>query len=76
MVNVDATIRLFAEDDSWELALIGKNLTDELRVTWAAESPFSFGIDETGNPANADLIGNTNAPRTFMLRLTVKWGDH
>ena len=78
-MNVDATVRLFNNDSGWELALIGKNLTDQLRVRWGAESPLSPGLGVPTNTGGAsgpglrsDLIGFTNAPRTFMLRLTFK----
>ncbi|RKF23064.1 TonB-dependent receptor [Altericroceibacterium spongiae] len=76
-INVDASIRLFDEDDKWELALIGKNLTNNLRARWGIEAPFSPGSIATntgsvGTGYRADLLGITNAPRTFMLRLTLR----
>lgn len=46
-VNIDATLRLFTEDDRWELALIGKNLTDQLRVKFASEAPGTPALDPT-----------------------------
>ena len=74
-VNLDATLRLFNDDSGWEVALIGKNLTDTLRVRWATESPLtgSGGTTGTAGPGvRSDLLGVSNAPRTIMLRLTFK----
>lgn len=74
--NLDATLRLFNDDKGWELALIGKNLTDQLRARWAVESPGSPGVapgtGTSGPGTGADLLAITNAPRTIMLRLTLK----
>ena len=83
-VNVDATLRLFNDDDGWELALIGKNLTDQLRVRWGAEVFSAPGLTvdpltgvSSGDGIRSDNLGFTNAPRTIMLRLTFKpFGDN
>lgn len=70
-VNIDAQLRLFNEESGWELALIGKNLTNKMRVRWGIEAPFTPSI-----PGNlADLYGVPNEPRMIMLRATVKLGD-
>ena len=66
-VNVDATLRLHNDERGWEVALIGKNLTDQLRVQWALELP------GTGNATTlSDLAGETNAARTIALRVTLR----
>ncbi len=81
-VNLDATLRLFEEDGRWELALIGKNLTNQLRAKYSFEQPFTPGVADPGTGSvdgplyRSDVFGITNAPRTFMLRLTFKpWGS-
>ena len=76
-VNLDAQIRLFDDDRGWEVALIGKNLTDQLRIGWGVEAPFTpFGVDAgtgTNGPRHlADLVGATNPPREIMLRFTIR----
>ena len=68
-VNVDAQLRLFNEDNGWELALIGKNLTNQLRVRWGIEAPFTPTAG-----GRSDLYGVPNEPRMLMLRATMKFG--
>jgi len=56
-------------NDGWELSLIGRNLTNKLRMATAFEYP------QTGVwPATpyADLAGGPTEPRTVMLQLTVR----
>ncbi|WP_183029933.1 TonB-dependent receptor domain-containing protein [Altericroceibacterium spongiae] len=77
-VNLDAQIRLFKDDNGWELALIGKNLTDVLRVQQGVEVPFTPGPDvvagtgTAGPGIPADLVGFTNPPFQLMVRLTIE----
>lgn len=82
-VNLNAEVRVFNER-GWELALIGKNLTNQLRAQYAVETPFTpgLGVDPktgTAGPGiQSDLTGFVNPPRQVMLRLTIKpwdlWG--
>ncbi len=69
-VNLDASIRLASADDRWELALIGKNLTNRLYVTGGIDGP-STGTG-TGTPAgiHADQYGFGVLPRTVQLQAT------
>ena len=73
---VNSTVRLYNDDKGWELALIGKNLTDKRRMQLGVETPFTPGVASgtgTAGPGHlADLVGFTNRPREVMLRLTVK----
>ena len=74
-VNLDATLRLFNDNNGWEVAVIGKNLTDTLRARWAVESPLTGTAATTGTAGPgvpSDLLGVSNSPRTIMLRLTFK----
>lgn len=78
-VNVDATLRLFNDDSGWEFALIGKNLTDSLRIRWGVEAPFTGDATRTGTNltgGRADHFGTPNAPRTIMARITTKFGGY
>ncbi|HLY54301.1 MAG TPA: TonB-dependent receptor [Stellaceae bacterium] len=72
-VTIDAAVRLTTADDQWEIALIGKNLTDQFFVTGVVDGP-STGSG-TGTPAGvpADQLGFGNVPRTVMLQVT--WRD-
>lgn len=70
-----ATVDAFASigRENWELAFIGKNLTNEFYVTGAVDGP-STGSG-TGTPAGvqADQIGFAALPRTMQLRATLRY---
>jgi iron complex outermembrane receptor protein len=69
-VNYDASLRLGSLDDRWQLALIGKNLTNKFVATSAFDQSgtgtASGGL--TGSPANQ--FGLFMPPRTVALELT------
>ena len=69
-VNCDASLRLASVDDRWQLALIGKNLTNKFVATSAFDQSgtgtASGGV--TGSPANQ--FGLFMPPRTVALELT------
>jgi iron complex outermembrane receptor protein len=70
----DAGVRFGAKNESWEVALIGKNLTDR-RYAYAG-----FQESGTGNPATtgtamgavADYTGEIARGREIRLRLTIR----
>jgi outer membrane receptor protein involved in Fe transport len=75
---IDASLRLSDADKKWEVALIGKNLTNKFVLTSAQDSPSSGG--NTGNSSSvaaaayhADQVGVVNPPRTFALQLTARF---
>lgn len=72
-VTLDAGIRFGAEDDNWQLAVIGKNLTNRFYVTGVVDGP-STGSG-TGTPAGvkADQLGFGTLPRTVMVEVTKKF---
>jgi outer membrane receptor protein involved in Fe transport len=43
-VKLNARIAISGGDDSWEVALYGRNLTDETTYTFATDAPLSAGI--------------------------------
>jgi outer membrane receptor protein involved in Fe transport len=69
-INLDAQIHLRTADERWELALLGKNLTNQFVVTGVTDAAGS-GIG-TGTNANriADQAGFGAIPRTVALQLT------
>ncbi len=69
-VTVDASARLTTQDDQWELAVIGKNLTNRFILEGAADET-STGSG-TGTPTGylADERGYIADPRTIALELT------
>ncbi|MFS0736726.1 TonB-dependent receptor [Sphingomonas sp. 1P06PA] len=72
-INLDASIRFGAEDDRWQIAVIGKNLTNRFYVTGVVDGP-STGSG-TGTPAgvHADQLGFGTLPRTVMVQLSTRF---
>ena len=69
-VTLDASIRVGSEDDRWEVALIGKNLTDRFYVTGNVDSPSTGGGTGTPGGLHADQLGFITLPRTVQLQVT------
>ena len=72
-VTLDAGVRFGAEDDNWEIALVGKNLTNAFYVSGVVDGP-STGSG-TGTPAGipADQLGFANLPRTVRVQVTKRF---
>jgi outer membrane receptor protein involved in Fe transport len=72
--KVDASVSLNAADQSWSLALIGKNLTNEYVVTSANDIPFAGGTG-TGTTTGvlADMSAFVENPREIILELSLKF---
>ena len=72
--KVDASISVSGPDDRWTLALIGKNLTNELVVTSANDIPFTGGTG-TGTTTGvlADMSAFVENPRELILELSLKF---
>lgn len=72
--KIDASISVSGPDDRWTLALIGKNLTNELVVTSANDIPFAGG---TGTGTNTGVLADMSAfvenPREILLELSLKF---
>lgn len=62
---VDLSIALAPADDSWELALLGRNLLDQA-TTFSFDFPGFGGMGDI--PPGAATIGSLNRPRTIALR--------
>jgi outer membrane receptor protein involved in Fe transport len=71
--TLDAQARIGRDDQRWELAIIGKNLTNRFFVNGVVDGP-DTGTG-TGTPAGvpADQIGFAALPRTVQLQLTVRY---
>jgi len=72
-INLDAVLRLGTADDRWQLALIGKNLTNRFVATAAFDQSGTGTASggATGTPANQ--FGLFAPPRTVALELTVRF---
>lgn len=69
-VNLDASARLGTDDDQWELALIGKNLTNKFVVTGETDASGTGLGTGTATGRTADQVGFGTLPRTVMVQLT------
>lgn len=72
--KVDASVSVSGPQDRWTLALIGKNLTNELVVTSANDIPFAGGTG-TGTTSGvlADMSAFVENPREIYLELSLKF---
>lgn len=66
----DAAFRLRSEDERWEVALIGKNLTEEYVLSSAGDAPSSGSGTGTAGGIRSDLVGTPQPPRTVALQFT------
>jgi outer membrane receptor protein involved in Fe transport len=66
----DAAFRLRSEDERWEIALIGKNLTEEYVLSSAGDAPSSGSGTGTAGGIRSDLVGTPQPPRTVALQFT------
>ncbi len=72
-VNLDASLRLRTEDDHWELAVIGRNLTNHFHISGVLDLPNSGSGTGTPGAVSADQIGLADLPRTVRLQLTWRY---
>ncbi|WP_167854731.1 TonB-dependent receptor [Mangrovimicrobium sediminis] len=71
--RVDASARLRLDNDAWEVAVIGKNLTDEFIVTGAYDiTGTGFGTGEAQGRL-ADQASSVDLPRTVQVELTYRY---
>ena len=73
---VDATLRFGQDGPGWEVALIGRNLTDTYYFVRSSDTPFTGSAP---GAAQVGLLGDTAAAvsrgREIMLRLSYKFGE-
>lgn len=67
--TLDANIRLGTQDGAWQVAVIGKNLTDKLAITNATNVPGTGGNTGTGEGFRGDLTGAAIRPLQIELEL-------
>lgn len=68
--TLDANVRIRTQDGRWQLAFIGKNLTDKLAIRGAGDVPSTGGNTGTAEGFLGDLSGGTIRPRQYELELT------
>lgn len=71
-VTLDASVRLRSEQ-GWELALLGKNLTNQFYVTGVVDGPSTGSGTGTSAGVAADQIGFAAMPRTVQLQVSYRF---
>ncbi len=72
-VTLDAGVRFGAADDRWQVAVIGKNLTNQFYVTGVVDGPSTGTGTGTTTGVKADQLGFGNLPRTVAVELTTRF---
>jgi outer membrane receptor protein involved in Fe transport len=67
--TLNLSAHIGAADGRWDVALIAKNLTDQVIISGGGDAP---STPTPGNPF-ADQFGLGNTPRTIALQLTVQY---
>ncbi|QKR98402.1 TonB-dependent receptor [Sphingomonas sp. CL5.1] len=72
--RIDAGIRVFTDDNRWEVALIGRNLTNKYVVTSANDMP-AQGASGTGTTSGvrSDMNAMVDRPRSIFLQTSFKF---
>ena len=66
--KLNGRIGFGAIDQSWEVSLVGKNLTDETVIVYAADTPLANTIFGA-----TTFTGFVEAPRSVALQMTYRW---
>jgi iron complex outermembrane recepter protein len=73
-VILNAGVRLTSEDDRWEFAVIGKNLTNKYLMLNTGDSPGSGSPPGLGSPGiRADQRSTVNRPLSVAFQLTYRY---
>lgn len=71
--TLDATLRFGPEDRRWEIAVIGKNLTNKFYILGAFDAASSGSGTGTADGIRADQAGLGSLPRTVQLRVSTQF---
>jgi iron complex outermembrane recepter protein len=71
---LDGSIRLGAEDDQWQLALIGRNLTNKFYFVASSDVPFTGGGTGTAAGLLGDRFSSVSRGREIMIQASFKFG--
>jgi iron complex outermembrane recepter protein len=68
--TVNLRIALADDEERWEIAVLGRNLTDEEIVTYANDTPLAFS--QFGTPT---FYGFVDRPRNIAVQASYRFGD-
>ena len=60
--KINARIQLASYDETWSIAILGKNLTDEETTTWGNDVPLG------GQGFDGTYFQHINAPRSYEIQ--------
>ena len=73
----DASLRYVAPDERWHVAVIGRNLSNQLVVTSANDIPFTGGVDQFTGTAGLGVVADMSAfvenPREVFVEVGFKF---
>ena len=69
----DLALRMRPENGRWDVALIGKNLSNEYVATSYGDAPSSGSGTGTAAGIHSDLVATPNPPRTVALQFTIRY---
>jgi len=72
-VQLDGGLRFGPSDASWEIALIGRNLTNRFYVTGVVDGPNTGSGTGTPGGIHSDQLGFAAMPRTVQLRTSIRF---
>jgi iron complex outermembrane receptor protein len=64
---LNANLSLYDDERGWEIALVGRNLTNEFYITSGFQDPLAAVLPAGVEP---DILGSVNRPRDVMVQLT------
>jgi len=70
---LDAGLRIGAENDRWQIAVIGKNLTNKFYFIGGGTAPLTGAGTGTNAATLGDIIGYGAMPRTVRMQVTVRY---
>jgi outer membrane receptor protein involved in Fe transport len=71
--TIDAGLTLRSDDDRWAVSFIGRNLSNEVVLLSAVDSPLTGSGTGTPNGKWADLAGTTQRGRSLMFQVTYRF---
>lgn len=71
--TLDLALHIGAESERWQVALIGKNLTNRFIVNYMQDAPSSGRGTGTAAGVHADQLGTPNLPRTVEVQVTARF---
>lgn len=70
---LDAGLRIGAEDDNWQFAVVGKNLTNKQYFNGGVDGPNTGSGTGTAGGVHADQFGFGAAPRTVQIQVSKRF---